>query len=123
MHRTYTCILCPNGCVIGVETEDGAVMRVEGNGCQKGKAYAEQEAICPLRNIATSVRVERGASPLVSVRLTAPVPMHCLKEAVAQIHGCRLCAPVRIGQVVLHNVCGTGADVIATRSVPVETTE
>ena len=43
MKREFTCIVCPNGCRLHTEVENGAVTSVTGNRCPKG-------AILPKRN-------------------------------------------------------------------------
>ena len=74
MLREMTCIVCPNGCDLEIQVEDGKVLSVKGALCRRGEAYAEQEITDPRRNIATSVLVDGGELPLASVRLTAPIP-------------------------------------------------
>ena len=58
MKRTFTCIVCPNGCEVEAEYEGMQVLSVTGNLCPKGKTYVTQELVDPRRTIATSVRVE-----------------------------------------------------------------
>lgn len=119
MIQRLTCILCPNGCDLTVETDENKnVLRVEGNTCPRGMEYARQEMTAPKRNIATSVLVTGGTLPLASVRLTGPIPKEQIFAVTDAIHAVHLTAPVTIGQVVLPNVLGLGVDVIATRNVP-----
>jgi len=117
MKRTFTCIVCPNGCEIEVEYEGARVSAVRGNLCPKGEAYVTQELTDPKRTIATSVRVEGGALPLTSVRLTSAIPKDRIFDVMREINRCVLTAPVRIGDVVLHDVLGLGSDVIVTKNV------
>lgn len=118
MLREYTCIMCPRGCDIQAElSENGELLSVTGNFCPKGKSYVTQELTAPMRNIATSVLVENGSQPLVSVRLTKPIPKERIFEAVTEIHKLRLTAPVAAGTVLIHGLLGTDSDVIATRTV------
>lgn len=111
-----TCINCPMGCRMRVEVENGRVVSVSGNGCGRGSAYARQECIDPRRTVTAVIPVEGGASPL-SVRTSAPIPKRLIARCMGELAGVRLCAPVRMGSVVLENVCGTGVSVIATKSV------
>lgn len=99
-----------------VEVENGRVVSVSGNGCGRGSAYARQECIDPRRTVTAVIPVEGGASPL-SVRTSAPIPKRLIARCMGELAGVRLCAPVRMGSVVLENVCGTGVSVIATKSV------
>ena len=45
MTRELTCIVCPLGCQLNVQLEDKRVISVSGNGCKRGKEYAENECI------------------------------------------------------------------------------
>ena len=119
MTRTFTCILCPNGCEITASAEGGKLTGCEGNRCPRGREYVRQELTCPMRNIATSVTVRGGALPLCPVRLTGPIPTEEIFRAVGAIHAVSLEAPVRRGQTVLQDLLGLGVDVIATRAVSV----
>ena len=117
MKRTFTCIVCPNGCEIDAEYEGSEVRSVTGNLCPKGRDYVVQELVDPRRTIATSVKVAGGDAPLASVRLTAPIPRDRLFEAMAAIREITLTAPVAIGDVVIPGLLGYDCDVIATRNV------
>ena len=117
MKRTFTCIVCPNGCEIETEYEGTQVFSVTGNLCPKGKTYVTQELVDPRRTIATSVRVLNGTMPLTSVRLTNAVPKDRIFDVMDEINRQTLTAPVRIGDVVIANVLGLGSDVIVTKNI------
>lgn len=117
MLKEYTCIICPNGCEIEAELEETKVLSIEGAKCPRGREYVEQELIDPQRNIATSVLVVNGDSPLVSVRLTHTIPKNKIIDVMNEIKKVQLTAPVDIKQVVINNVLGLQSDVIATKKV------
>ena len=117
MKRTFTCIVCPNGCEVEAEYEGTTVLSVTGNLCPKGKAYVTQELVDPRRTIATSVRVEGGSLPLASVRLTKAIPKDRIFDVMAEINRQTLTAPVHIGDVVIADVLGLGSDVIVTKHI------
>ena len=117
MTRTFTCIVCPNGCEIEATLENGSITAITGALCPKGTAYVQQELTDPRRTIASSVRVDGGALPLVSVRLDQPVPKDRLMDVMAEIRKIRLQAPVAIGQVAIENVLGLGSNLIVTKNV------
>ncbi len=117
MKRTFTCIVCPNGCEIEAEYEGTDVRGVTGNLCPKGKDYVVQELVDPRRTIASSVRIEGGSLPLVSVRLTRAIPKARIFDVMDEINRCVLHAPVKIGDIVIENVLGLGSDVIVTKNV------
>ena len=117
MKRTFTCIVCPNGCEMEAEYEGTSVLSVTGNLCPKGKAYVTQELVDPRRTIASSVRVTGGVLPLTSVRITNAIPKNRIFDVMAEINKQTLTAPVHIGDVVIHNVLGLGSDVIVTKHI------
>jgi CxxC motif-containing protein len=117
MKRTFTCIVCPNGCEMEAEYEGTNVLSVTGHLCPKGKSYVTQELIDPQRTIATSVCVEGGVLPLVSVRTASAIPKDRIFDVMAEINKQILTAPVHIGDVVIENVLGLGSDVIVTKNI------
>ena len=94
-----TCVVCPNGCLLTVWEENGETY-VEGAACKNGVAYGETELTDPRRVLTTSVAVNGGVLPLVSVRSTAPIQKRFLKDAVASLKHVSIDAPVRIGDLV-----------------------
>jgi CxxC motif-containing protein len=112
-----TCVLCPVGCELEIGRDASGELHVDGNQCDKGVPFAVEEILRPKRNLATSVPVRGAAAKMVSVRLSAAVPREMLFPILAEIAKLRPEAPVRRGQVLIADVLGTGADVIATRTV------
>ena len=114
--KELICIICPRGCHLKVDESSGYA--VTGNNCPRGAEYGREELIRPARVITSTVRCRNGAHPRCPVKTSAPVPKSRIFEAVAQLDGVILEAPVTPGQVVLKNVCGTGADFVTTRALP-----
>lgn len=118
MTKEYTCIVCPNGCEILADCSEGIEnVKITGASCKRGEAYVMQELTDPRRTISTSVAVKDGVLPIVSVRLTKPVPLGKIRETAEQIHKIVLDAPVKSGTVILENIAGTDSCVITTKSV------
>lgn len=117
MLREFTCIICPNGCEIEADIEDGKICSITGNICPKGEEYVKQELTDPQRNIATSVLVKGGELPLASVRLTKPIPKGKIFEAMEEIRKVSLEAPVEAGTIVISGILGYDSDVIVTKHV------
>ena len=111
-----TCINCPVGCRLTVEHENGQVVSVTGNTCPRGVTYAKQECVDPLRMVTAVVPVEGSAAPL-SVKTKSPIPNKEIKKSMKELANAKLTAPIKAGEVVVANICGTGVDVIATKSV------
>ena len=113
-----TCISCPLGCSLKMETDgNGAVVQVTGNTCKRGEVYGKKEVTAPERTVTSTVKVEGGSAPLVSVRTRTDIPKGKIFDCMEDIRAAKAQAPVHIGDVVVENVCGTGVDVIATKAV------
>jgi len=117
MIKTYTCIMCPNGCEIEAITDDKNIISINGALCNKGKEYVIQELNDPHRNIASSILVNGGELPLASVRLSKTISKEKIFDVMDEIKKVSIDAPTRIGQVVIPDVLGLGADVIITKNV------
>lgn len=117
MLKEYTCIICPTGCDIIAEVKDGEVLSIDGAKCKRGHEYVNQELTNPYRNIASSILLEDGMLPLVSVRLSKPIPKAKIFDVMKVIKKTRLKAPVSVGQVAIPNVLGLDSDVIVTKNV------
>lgn len=116
MKRELTCVACPLGCSITVEYEGTEVLSVTGNSCKRGDAYARTEIVNPTRSLATSVKVEGGVHPVVPVKSNKPVPKDMLFDCMREINAVTVTAPVKLGQVIISDILGTGADIVATNN-------
>lgn len=116
MEHQITCINCPVGCRMQVIVEDGEVKSVAGNSCNRGLTYAKQECVAPQRMVTAVVTVSNRKTP-VSVKTRTPIPKEKIFACMKQLGALRVEAPVHMGDVVCPDVCGTGVDVIATKSV------
>ena len=114
MEQTITCINCPVGCRMTVTLENGVFVSVIGNTCKRGEKYALQESVCPMRTLTTLVRVRGGEGPLCPVKTREAIPKAMLEEALGVVKGVCVDAPVKIGDVVVKNIAGTGVDLVAT---------
>ena len=111
------CIGCPLGCPLTVEMEGNEVKSVSGNTCPRGDAYAKKELTNPTRIVTSTVRVSGGKLAMVSVKTQSDIPKDKIFDCVKALKDVEVPAPVKIGDVVLENVAGTGVNVIATKNV------
>lgn len=116
--KKMTCIICPNGCQMTVEAEDGEVVDVEGNRCMRGYIYAQKELTDPTRTVTTTLEVEGGVLPRVSVKTAGEIPKDKIMACMEQIRNVKVRAPIQIGDVLIANVADTGIDLTATVNVP-----
>lgn len=117
--RNLTCINCPMGCSLTVSMENGEVLSVTGNTCPRGEAYARKEVTNPTRIVTSSVYVDgaKNGARTVSVKTKTDIPKGKIFEVTEAIRLFRATAPVKIGDVLMEDVAGTGVQLIATRNV------
>ena len=116
--RKFICVSCPLGCGLTVSLDDaGEVVKVEGNTCPRGESYARSEVKDPRRVFASTVRVRGGKLPVCPVRSKTPAPKGKLFGIAEEVAKLEVDAPVKIGQVLIHGVCGTDVDIAASRDL------
>ncbi|MBN1832139.1 MAG: DUF1667 domain-containing protein [Deltaproteobacteria bacterium] len=118
--KELICVICPNGCELKALIEEGSqtvVRKISGALCEKGPAWAEQELINPMRTIASSIIVDGGDYPLVSVRTDAAIPLKSISNVMKAIKSIKVKAPVKVGDVLIREPAGTSCNIIATRHV------
>lgn len=115
--KEFVCIRCPLGCNITVETEGADIKNITGNTCPRGADYVTKELTDPRRIVTSLVRVKGGELPVVSVKTAADIPKDKIEDCIKALKGIELTAPVRMGDVVVENVCGTGVNIVVTANV------
>lgn len=111
------CIGCPMGCMMKVHMEENEVKCVSGNTCRRGEVYARKEVTNPTRIVTSTVDIEGGRLPVVSVKTKSDIPKGKIFECMDALKNVKVKAPVKTGDVVLTNAAGTGVDVVATKDV------
>lgn len=120
--RHFHCTTCPSECALTIETridENGVehVLLVQGNRCARGRKFAEQEVIRPMRILATTIVVRGGDEKLLPVRTARPIPRDLHLSAMRDIRHASVTAPVHMGDVVMSDLLGTGVDLVASMNV------
>ena len=113
--KELICIVCPKGCHLRVDENDN--YRVEGHGCARGEAYGREELTNPTRTITSTVRIHGAMYERCPVKTAAPIPKGLIADAMRLLDDVDLQAPVRVGEVVIEDLCGTGVAFIATRNM------
>ncbi len=115
--KELTCIGCPMGCPLTVEMEGTEVKSVAGFTCKRGDVYARKEVTNPTRIVTSTVRVTGSAlTHMVSVKTKEDIPKDKIFACVEALKNITVAAPVKIGDVILADVAGTGVDIIATKN-------
>lgn len=110
------CIVCPRGCHLQVDVENGYA--VTGNACPRGDVYGQKELRNPTRTLTSTVQITGAAIPRLPVKTDCEIPKEMVLQAVRLLDPVVVAAPVETGDVILADVLGTGANIVATRSLP-----
>ena len=116
--KHFVCVVCPIGCEIDVVHEGSKIISMEGNKCEKSAEFVTQELIEPMRILTTTVRIQGSPWPVVPVRTDRAVPKRLFPRMMKRLRRIKLRAPVNISDIVISDVLHTGANVIATRTMP-----
>ena len=118
-YRKVTCILCPNACQLGVhfDKKRKKIIDLENSQCKRGMKYAMEEIFDSKRSVMTVVPIESKFWKVTSVITAEPIPKNKIIDVYDEIKKIRLKAPVKNGDVLIHNVCNLNVDVIITRTV------
>ena len=112
--QEITCIGCPLGCRVTLKVGPGGeIENLSGNQCKEGKKYVTAEFQDPVRVFTATVLTE-GSSRLLSVRTDKPVSKNQLEELMRAIAKIRIKLPVKMGQEIVHDILGTGANLVST---------
>ena len=117
--RNLTCIGCPLGCSLSVQIENEQVVSVSGNTCPRGDAYARKEVTNPTRIVTSTVRVASANGGMVSCKTQEDIPKNMIFDVVNALKDVEVNPPVRIGDVLVENVAGTGVNVVATKNMKI----
>ena len=115
--KVLTCVVCPNGCELEICLDNNKKINVEGSTCKRGYKWAVQELIDPRRTITSSVIVDNGDYPLVSVKTSNSISLADISQVMDAIKALHVQAPVILGEILITNVAKTGTSIIATRNI------
>ena len=111
--KELICITCPRGCHLVVDDD----MNVTGNFCPRGKAYAISELTHPVRTLTSTVKTNSKFNPRLPVKSNKPLPKELVFKAMEEIDKIQIKLPIKIGDVIIKNVCGSDVDIVATKNI------
>jgi NADPH-dependent 2,4-dienoyl-CoA reductase/sulfur reductase-like enzyme/CxxC motif-containing protein len=109
------CIVCPRGCHLEVDENNN--FAVTGNSCERGAKYGRQEITNPTRVITSTVCAAGGKLVRMPVKTDQNIPKDRIFEAMKLLDGLEVKSPFKAGEVVVGDICGTGANFISTRGL------
>ena len=114
MERELICIMCPNGCHLKVDD----ALNVTGAKCPRGVAYGKAEVSHPTRVLTTTVKIKGGdILKVCPVKSKEPIPKEKLFEAMEEVNKLCVSLPIKMNQVIVEDLLGTGIPLIATREI------
>lgn len=113
MKTELTCIVCPRGCHLVVDED----LKVTGNSCPRGEAYGKQEVTDPRRVVTSTVRINSKIFEVLPVKTSRDIAKGKIFEVMAAINEVHVQVPVHVGDVLVHDIAGSGADLLATRTL------
>ena len=116
MLKTITCICCPKGCLVTLDTENPEET-IKGFGCPQGKEYAISELTHPMRTISSTVEIKGGLHPRIPVKTNGNIPKEKIFEVMDEINKISVESPVKCGDILLENVLDTGVNILACRDM------
>lgn len=115
MKKELICIACPMGCHLEVDIDNNYA--VTGNSCKRGEAYGKKELTNPTRIITSTVIIDKGIHKRIPVKSSGEVPKEMIFKVMKELEKAKLTSPVTVGDIVIENVCNTGVDIVASRSM------
>ena len=110
-----TCIVCPKGCHLLVDEQNG--FSVSGAGCPRGEAYGKKELTAPSRTLTTTVAITGALHPRLPVKTNGEIPKEMMFQAAEALRLIHAQAPIQRGDVLVKDLLGTGVDVIASKDM------
>lgn len=113
------CISCPMGCRLTLERDSASPQgyQVTGNICKRGVEYAIKEVTAPTRMVTSTVKISGAYLPRLPVRTDQAIPKEKIMACMAIINGLTVKSPVKMGQVLVEDILGTGVKLVAARSL------
>lgn len=96
---------------------ENKTIKVTGNTCKRGEDYAYTELTKPMRTLTCTIAVTGGKRPLVSARTNGEIPKELLLRAMQYVKRLEIKAPVKIGDIIIHDFLQTGVSLIAGENV------
>jgi len=115
MIEKMICIACPIGCHIEVDVENDYA--VTGNQCKRGAIYGKKELTNPTRIVTSTIIIDGGLYNRLPVKTNGEIPKKIIFDVMKELDSIRVTSPVKMGDIIIKNVCNTGINIVASRSM------
>lgn len=111
--RRIVCIVCPNGCLLEID-KAGDTLKINGYKCERGREFAVKELTAPTRTLTSTVKTIYKEVSRLSVRTDGEIPKEKIFDAMKTINSIEIDSLVHTGDILIHDIAGTGINLIAT---------
>lgn len=116
MKKDIICIICPQSCHLVVEEINGTLV-VSGSGCKRGERHGIKEYSNPERMLTTTVAIKNGTQVRLPVISKDEIRKDMIPDCLEVLYNMYVNAPVEFGEIIVHNICDTGVDIVSSRSM------
>lgn len=113
MNKELICIVCPRGCHLSVDEK----MNVTGNNCPRGAKYAISELTHPVRVLTSTVKIVSDNEERLPVKTSEAIAKELIFKAMEELNKIEVKAPIKIGDVIIENIAGSGVNLVATKNI------
>ncbi len=113
------CLACECSCNLAINIYNSKIISITGNKCKNGISYANKECIIPSRVVTTIITVANGSTRTVPVKSEIDVPKSLIFSILKELKDLTVTAPINTGDIIKENICNTGVNIIATKSVEI----
>lgn len=116
------CIVCPIGCRLHIIKDDASPdgYVVKGNRCKRGEHHGILEMTNPTRVITSTIKINNAYLKRLPVKTNGAIPKDMNFKCMEFINSLEIDAPVKVGQVIVKDILGTGIDLVASRSMAIK---
>jgi len=116
MKKDIICIICPQSCHLVVEEINGNLV-VTGSDCKRGERHGIKEYTNPERLLTTTIAIKNGTQVRLPVISEDEIRKDMIPDCLEVLYNINVDAPVEFGEVIVHNICDTGIDIVSSRSM------
>ena len=113
------CTGCPNSCMLELIMKEDEILEIRGAACDRSITFIREQLDHPKRIFTGTVKMKcaDGQWSLAPVHSSETVPVAELQHLARLCRRIRINGPVCAGQVIIKNIGGTGADLLASCSL------
>ncbi|PRR76932.1 hypothetical protein CLLI_26660 [Clostridium liquoris] len=115
MIKEFICKGCEDKCVVSLDWDEEN-MEINGNRCEEAFSYAKEARYDNKDIFTTLVRIKGAKCNVVPVKSSKPMDKKLWVECSKALSMLHVGAPIKIGDVVCHNLLNTGVDILCTKN-------